>query len=105
MLSKVALTLNLLALLPALLGTGLLGFLANVLISSIHSSDKLAGWIFLAVGIPLFLSGPAIGLWLLFKPGWPPGPMVSSILGGLWLLLGIGSVFLLPSMLEAAVRP
>lgn len=103
--AKVALYVNILALLPTLGGGILLGVLGSVFVVSHDGSDRSIGWLLLLVGIPLLCTGPALGLWLALSTQAPGRLTLSCTLGIAWVVLGIAAIFLLPGLLEAAVRP
>lgn len=103
--AKIAFYTNLLALLPTLGGVILLGFLGTTFLGSHDGSDKTIGWLMLLAGAPLLCSGPVVGLWLALKMHESLYLSISCALGAGWILLGLVSIFMLPGLIEAAVRP
>lgn len=98
-----ALILNGMALLFALGGAALLGMLGWVFLQTPDGADRLIGWLMLLLGCPLILAGPAVGLWLALAR--PELSTISLWIGGVCVGLSLLSVFVLPGMIEAAVRP
>lgn len=92
-----------LMLLSGLLGLGvaLLGcVLGGMLRSSIYQSDKVVGWVMIVLSL-VYLVHPALSYWLIKNAH----VTVSLIVSVMMIVLSVGSLFILPSAMDAAARP